>query len=621
MRRMVHRNETILILMTVLFLKLEAVVSLKGECKKAQCRDDGPVARFPFRIKGLQPEHCGYPGFVLSCSNHTETLLELSESVKLNVKHIDYKSQTIELYYYLQGCFPWQHLRDLHLSHYIFKPNTIDDYIFFNCSPADRSSSFMPPYLVSKEDYIPCTRRLSNSTYQVYPILSNADITYLSLSSCTKIYYISSLPSLTLDNTFLLLWSEPSCKHCESKGKLCRFKDNGSNNRSLETECFGKGTSPSAIVITGATLGPLFCAVVAVAVAYVYISHRIRMAKQAMMEKFLQDYKAFTPTRYSYNQLKKITDNFAERLGEGAYGEVFKGRISEDVTVAVKILKISDGDGEEFIAEVGTLSKIHHVNVVRLVGYCADGFNRALVYEFSPNGSLERFITSPDNTNCFLGWRKLEAIAIGMARGIEYLHQGCDQRILHFDLKPQNILLDHNFTPKICDFGLAKLCAKAQSAVSISTVKGTMGYIAPEVFSRCFGNVSCKSDVYSFGMVLLEMIGGRKVSEVTEGNRSDDVCYPTWIYNLLEERDDTRLCVGEEEGDAEIAKKLAIVGLWCIQWHPVDRVSMTVAVQMLESEGQGLTIPPNPFVSMIPTREDTSTKCVTRNLDVIREEE
>ncbi|XP_020235702.1 rust resistance kinase Lr10 [Cajanus cajan] len=373
---------------------------------------------------------------------------------------------------------------------------------------------------------------------------------------------------------------------------------------------------------TGATLGPSLFAAIAVAVISVYISYRIRKANEAMMEKFLQDYKAFTPTRYSYNELKKITNQFAERLGEGAYGTVFKGRISEDVTVAVKILKVSEGNGEEFISEVGMLARIHHVNVVRLVGYCAEGFRRALVYEFSPNGSLDKLITSPDNTNCFLGWRKLEAIAIGMANGIEYLHQGCDQQILHFDLKPENILLDHNFTPKICDFGLAKPCAKAQSAVSISTVKGTMGYIAPEVFSRCFGNVSCKSDVYSFGMVLLEMIGGRKITEVVSSGNRSNVNYPTWIYNLLEEGDDIRLCV-EEEGDAKIAKKLAIVGLWCIQWHPVDRVSMAVAVQMLESQGKGLTIPPNPFVDSITAREDTniSARCVTRTLEVIQEED
>ncbi|BBG97009.1 nuclear factor Y, subunit C11 [Prunus dulcis] len=135
------------------------------------------------------------------------------------------------------------------------------------------------------------------------------------------------------------------------------------------------------------------------------------------------------------------------------------------------------------------MGHIHHVNVIRLVGFCADGFRRALVYEFLPNGSLQDFISSPDNKNSFLGWDKMQDIALAIAKGIEYLHQGCDQRILHFDIKPHNVLLDHNFTPKISDFGLAKLCSKDQSIVSMTTARGTMGYIAPEVFSRNFGNV------------------------------------------------------------------------------------------------------------------------------------
>ncbi|WRX19260.1 Protein kinase domain - like 10 [Theobroma cacao] len=111
-------------------------------------------------------------------------------------------------------------------------------------------------------------------------------------------------------------------------------------------------------------------------------------------------------------------------------------------------------------------------------------------------------------------------IALGIAKGIEYLHQGCEQRILHFDIKPHNILLDHNFTPKISDFGLSKLCSKERSAVSKTAARGTMGYIAPEVLSRNFGNVSYKSDVYSFGMLLLEMVGGRKNIDVTVENTS-----------------------------------------------------------------------------------------------------
>ena len=166
----------------------------------------------------------------------------------------------------------------------------------------------------------------------------------------------------------------------------------------------------------------------------------------------------------------------------------------------------------------------------------SDGFRRALVYEFLPNDSLEKFISLVDS-NRFLGWEKLQDIALGIAKGIEYLHQGCDQRILHFDIKPHDILLDQNFNPKISDFGLAKLCAKDQSAVSMTTARETMGYIAPEVFSRNFGSVSYKSDAYSFGILLLEMVRGRKNVDVTMENTSQ-IYFPEWIYSLLEEKED-----------------------------------------------------------------------------------
>jgi serine/threonine protein kinase len=261
--------------------------------------------------------------------------------------------------------------------------------------------------------------------------------------------------------------------------------------------------------------------------------------------------------------VKRITNQFTEKLGEGAYGTVFKGRLSNEIHVAVKILNTSNGNGEEFINEVGTMGTIHHVNVVRLVGFCADGFRRALVYEFLPNDSLEKFISSRDTKNSVLNWDKLQDISLGVAKGIEYLHQGCDQRIVHFDIKPHNVLLDQNFNPKISDFGLAKLCSKDQSAVSMTTARGTMGYIAPEVFSRNFGNVSSKADVYSFGILLLEIVGGRKNVDIMVENTSQ-VYFPEWIYNLLEQKEDIRIFI-EDDGDAKIAKKLAIVGLWCIQ--------------------------------------------------------
>ena len=155
----------------------------------------------------------------------------------------------------------------------------------------------------------------------------------------------------------------------------------------------------------------------------------------------MEDYRALKPTRYSYNDVKRITNQSNEELGQGAYGTVFKEKLSNEIHVAMKILNSSKGNGEEFINEVGTMGRIHCVNVVRLVGFCADGFRRALVYLFLANNSLEKFISSVDS-NCFLSWEKLRDIALGIAKGIEYLHQGCDQQILHFDIKPHNILLD-----------------------------------------------------------------------------------------------------------------------------------------------------------------------------------
>ena len=367
--------------------------------------------------------------------------------------------------------------------------------------------------------------------------------------------------------------------------------------------------------LTGSTLGSFLILLLSIAAYRLYTLDRNEKKHQLKVEIFLEDYKAFKPSRYSYADIKRITNEFKDKLGEGAYGTVFKGNLSSEFFVAVKVLNNSKGDGEEFINEVGAMGRIHHVNVVRLVGFCADGFRRALVYEYFPNGSLQDFISSADNKNDFLGWDKMQDISLGIAKGIEYLHEGCDQRILHFDIKPHNVLLDQNFTPKISDFGLAKLCSKDQSIVSMTTARGTMGYIAPEVFSRNFGNVSYKSDVYSFGMLLLEIVGGRKNIGPTIDNASD-IYYPEWIYNLLEGGEDLRVHIGEEGLDATIAKQLAIVGLWCIQWHPVDRPSMKVVVQMLEGR-ENLTMPPNPFGSTDYTRTNASLPPLRRlNLEL-----
>ncbi|KAL9167278.1 hypothetical protein ABFS82_05G085000 [Erythranthe guttata] len=394
---------------------------------------------------------------------------------------------------------------------------------------------------------------------------------------------------------FSLRWSKPACYKCEDRDKRCSSYNHTASDR--HNQCLDQLPNTNHHGARNKKLiegfGSILAAILLVAFLYLYIRVRIYRENRTMIGKFLRDYGALKPSRFSYSAIKRITHQFNEKLGEGGYGIVYKGKLNNEIDVAVKVLNNSKGNGEEFVNEVSTIGRIHHVNIVRLLGFCADGFRRALVYEFLPNGSLEKSIFQAGSNRIALDWEKLKDIALGIAKGIEYLHEGCDQQILHFDIKPQNVLLDHNLNPKICDFGLAKLCSKEQSAVTMTAARGTMGYIAPEVLSRTFGRVSYKSDVYSFGMLLLEMVGGRK-NEDHNANNTSQVYFPQWIYNHINVEDNPMWAQIDEEGNS-IARKLSIVGLWCIQWCPTDRPSMKVVVQMLEGECDDLTLPPNPF--------------------------
>jgi serine/threonine protein kinase len=208
---------------------------------------------------------------------------------------------------------------------------------------------------------------------------------------------------------------------------------------------------------------------------------------------------------------------------------VFEGKLDDGRLVAVKLLHGSKGDGEEFVNEVMSIGRTSHINIVSLYGFCLEGPKRALIYEYMPNGSLDKYIYL-ENPKAILGWDNLYTIAIGIARGLEYLHHSCNTRIVHFDIKPQNILLDQDFNPKIADFGLAKFCRSKESKLSMTGARGTIGFIAPEVHSRTFGVVSTKSDVYSYGMMLLEMVGGRK-NVKSLAQESSEKYFPHWIYD------------------------------------------------------------------------------------------
>ncbi|XP_048137946.1 rust resistance kinase Lr10-like [Rhodamnia argentea] len=330
-----------------------------------------------------------------------------------------------------------------------------------------------------------------------------------------------------------------------------------------------------------------------VAMFLIYKYRRRHFAMDKNVEEFLQAHNNFLPIRYSYSNIKKITGNFKHKLGEGGYGSVYKGMLRSGNEVAIKILKQSKAQGQDFINEMATIGRIHHVNIVQLIGFCFEGSKQALVYDLMPNGSLDKHIFTKE-CDKFLDYGKIYEIALGVAKGIEYLHRGCDMQILHFDIKPHNILLDKNFTPKVSDFGLAKLYPIDNSIVSMSAARGTLGYMAPELFYKSIGGVSYKSDVYSFGMLLMEMAGRRKNINAN-AERSSQVYFPLWVYDQVSEEESVEMEEVVEE-EREVIKKMIIVALWCIQLNPNHRPPMNKVLGMLEGDIGTIQMPPKPLI-------------------------
>ncbi|XP_027175769.1 rust resistance kinase Lr10-like isoform X2 [Coffea eugenioides] len=336
--------------------------------------------------------------------------------------------------------------------------------------------------------------------------------------------------------------------------------------------------------------------VIGVILLFAFLLYRCRrrhLSRYDTIEDFLQANNSLMPIRYSYKEIKTMTKNFEEKLGEGGYGLVYKGKLRSGGTVAVKMLNKSKANGQDFINEVATIGRIHHVNVVRLVGFCVSGSKHALVYDYMPNGSLDKLIFSNCQNGSPLSWKQVCEIAKGVARGIEYLHQGCDMQILHFDIKPHNILLDENFVPKVSDFGLAKLYPMQKSIATLTAVRGTLGYMAPELFYKKIGRVSNKTDVYSYGKLLMEMAGRRRnVDEHAE--HSSQIYFPSWIYDKFDQVEEMEIGDHATEEEKTITRKLILIALWCTQMTPEDRPSMREVLEMLEGDASGLKLPPKP---------------------------
>ncbi|KAF8006268.1 hypothetical protein BT93_K0532 [Corymbia citriodora subsp. variegata] len=328
-------------------------------------------------------------------------------------------------------------------------------------------------------------------------------------------------------------------------------------------------------VILGSILGALFIMVIFIVARFLFVQRR----DDNQAEEDYLDQVPGMPNRFTYDHLKTIMNEFGKKLGEGGFGSVFEGTLSDGTKVAIKHL---DGFGQvkkSFIAEVETIGSIHHVNLVRLVGFCAEKSHRLLVYEYMSNGSLDRWIFHKSN-ECVLDWQQRKNIILDIAKGLNYLHEDCRQKIIvHLDIKPQNILLDGNFNAKVADFGLSKLIGKDQSHV-VTTMRGTPSYLAPEWLRAA---ITEKVDVYSFGVVILEIVCGRKIFDRSLDEDGMDLLS---LFKRKAEEERLLDIVDKSSDDMQLNGPHAVdmmrIATWCLQGDYTKRPSMSTVIKVLE---------------------------------------
>ncbi|KAL7090285.1 hypothetical protein ACP275_12G031200 [Erythranthe tilingii] len=531
--------------------------------KTFSCGENITGIGYPF-LEFSDPPYCGHPSFVLTCNRRKNiTNIEIT-GMKYRVLEIAQTNQTMTIARedIMEEPCPTE-MKNTTLDYTIFKYAAFYTNITFmyGCFPASPSSY---PVLCQ-----------NNSTAHVFRgghapaffCLAGVIVPYPGSG-----YAGQSGLSEHLQQGFKIRWKINGTQTC-------------SNCTAIEGRCVVLGVAAFVVLV--------------IIIVVWYLKRRRSRTRSDQLsnkdiENLLLQHGSLVLKRYKYSEIKKMTKSFNDKLGRGGFGSVYKGALPDGSLVAVKVLTETDSNGEEFINEVASISRTSHVNIVNLLGFCFARNKRALVYEFMPNKSLDKFI---GNKDCPLDMASLYKIAIGVAKGLEYLHTGCNTRIVHFDIKPQNILLDEDLCPKISDFGLAKLCKKKQSIISMIGARGTIGYIAPEIFSRNFGGASHKSDVYSYGMMILEMAGAGKFDEVETTGQSSLNYFPDKIYEQVvlgvTMKLNDNLVIDDKE---EIARKMFLTGFWCIQTIPSDRPPMSKVVEMLEGSIQSIRTPPKPFI-------------------------
>ncbi|PSS33587.1 Leaf rust 10 disease-resistance locus receptor-like protein kinase [Actinidia chinensis var. chinensis] len=615
-----------------------------------------PDIPYPF-WGGDKPEYCGNPNFKLNCQGEAPNITINSRPYRvLSINNATFTLNVARDEFWNNNCPTELHNATLDATHFQYAPSTEDLMLYYGCrvivagSPIPNQFNCSENQIIDTFGIYVTANLASNNTLNALNVNCSDGVSVRVNQTAAAALADNSSGNITqvLNSGFGLVWeaNNTDCQSCVGSGGRCGTNSTGAGSfvcycpdgnysilcNSTKTSSGSNDLNLNLKLVIGYSVGGIAILLLTMTICYlkrprttlfnkvVALMKKVR-ADEQNVEGFLNHYESLAPKQYKYSDLDNMTNSFKDKLGQGAYGAVYKGKLLDGRLVAVKILSETKGNGEEFINEVASISRTSHVNVVALLGFCFERNRRALVYEFMAKGSLDKFIYEND---CHLELRTLYQIAIDTARGLEYLHRGCSTRIVHFDIKPQNILLDEDFSPKISDFGLAQLCQRKESIISVMGARGTAGYIAPEVFSRAFGRVSHKSDVYSYGMLVLEMIGAReKVGGVSQ---TSEIYFPDWIYEHLEHRRDLILRGVNTTEEEETTRKMILVGLWCIQTNPLDRPRMSRVVEMLEGSLESLQIPPKPMLYS-PARPDLlgeeysseSLSTVTNGVDMSEE--
>ncbi|KAK1368440.1 Cysteine-rich RLK (RECEPTOR-like protein kinase) 25 [Heracleum sosnowskyi] len=325
--------------------------------------------------------------------------------------------------------------------------------------------------------------------------------------------------------------------------------------------------------------------------------HRITTGR--LQQGTVEDISSVESLQYDFSTVEFATNNFSDsnKLGEGGFGAVYKGTFKNGQEVAVKRLSRGSVQGEEeFKNEIILVAQLQHRNLVRLLGFCLEGTERLLIYEFVPNASLDHVIFDPVKSS-HLDWERRYKIIGGVARGILYLHEDSRLRIIHRDLKAGNVLLDGEMNPKIADFGMARLFNLDETQGITNRIVGTYGYMAPEY--ALYGQFSVKSDVFSFGILLLEIVSGQKNHSFQNGEIIGDLASFAWINwregtasNVIDP------ILRNSSGSVHEMMRCIHIGLLCVQEDVGDRPTMASVVLMLNSFSLTLAVPSEPAFMM-----------------------